>query len=417
MTAPAVTAPAVTAPPANICDVPVPVIQAGCVVPDAASSLAGAASGSVLTSIGESFALGAETVLDAVFELITTTTTVDLTASYVTRNAAALASVALVLIVGLFVVQVVGAVVRQQPGGLVRAVTGAAAAVLGTAAAAAVTQSLLVAVDAICDGIAVMAGTTIQDAVRRLLDINALLQMSGTGAGAGGAALMIVFGLLFIVGATLTLGTLLVRNALIVVAVVVAPLAFAGGTSTATSAWVRRWVQVTLALILSKLAIVIVFVVAVGMLGDARGVGALLAGLILLLLAVLAPWACFKVLDFAGTQIASEWHRSTNGSTLAALHQGRVSARSMMRTVAPVLGGGGAGVAAGGRAGVASTTSGRPKSSAPAAPRPPAAPVPPAAAVRQDDGIRHGGDDRPANSSSARAHQATGGAPTPRGPQ
>src|SRR3712207_9278543 len=40
----------------------------------------------------------------------------------------------------------------------------------------------------------------------------------------------------------------------------------------------RRWVQVTLALILSKLAIVIVFVVAVGMLGEAQGIGALLSG-------------------------------------------------------------------------------------------------------------------------------------------
>ena len=405
---------AVPAPLADICDVPIPVIQAGCIVPDAASGIAGVASSSVLGSIGDSFARGAETVLDAVFELITTTTTVDLTASYVTRNAAALASVALVLIVGLFVVQVVGAVIRQQPGGLVRAVAGAATAVLGTAAAAAITQSLLVAVDAICDGIAAMAGTTIQDAARQLLNINSLLQL--TGAGAGGAALMIVFGLLFIIGATLTLGTLLVRNALIVVAVVVAPLAFAGGVSKVTSGWVRRWAQVTLALILSKLAIVIVFVVAIGMLGDARGIGALLAGLILLLLAVLAPWACFKVLDFAGTQIASEWHRSTNGSTLASLHQGRVSAQSMMRTVAPLLGagatGGAAGVTAGSRAGTPSSAGKGTGGSAPAAPRPPAAPVPPAASVGGHDGTRQSGDGRPPDSPSTLPRHDAGAAPT-----
>ena len=402
--------------PLDICDVPVPAIQAGCVVPDAASSLAGAASSSVLASIGESFARGAETVLDAVFELITTTTTVDLTASYVTRNAAALASIGLVLVVGLFVLQVVGAVIRQEPGGLARAVTGAATAVLGTAAAAAVprtaaaaavTQSLLIAIDAICDGIAAMAGTTIQDAARRLLDINTLLQM--TGAGAGGAALMIVFGLLFMIGATLTLGTLLVRNALIVVAVVVAPLAFAGAASRLTSGWVRRWVQVTLALILSKLAIVIVFVVAVGMLGGAQGVGALLSGLILLLLAVMAPWACFKVLDFAGTQIAHEWHRSTNGSTLAALHQSRVSARSMMRTVAPVLGGaGGTAAVAAGRAGSSTTAT----SAAPVL-RPPAGPVPPATGASSDDGARQGRG-APPSPSSRPLHQPTE-APEPRG--
>jgi hypothetical protein len=95
-------------------------------------------------------------------------------------------------------------------------------------------------------------------------------------------------------------------------------------------------------LILSKLAIVLVFVIAVGLVGDATGVGAVLSGLILLLLACLAPWACFKILDFAGTGVASEWHRATNGSTVAAINQGRVTATSMLRTAAPVLGGAGA---------------------------------------------------------------------------
>ncbi len=72
---------------------------------------------------------------------------------------------------------------------------------------------------------------------------------------------MPVFGLLFVLGATLTLGTLLVRKALLVIAVVLAPLTFAGGASRLTSGWVRRWAQVTLALIVSKLAIVVVFIV------------------------------------------------------------------------------------------------------------------------------------------------------------
>lgn len=308
-----------------------------CLATAATSTVVNVATGGVLGSIGEAFGAAAEAVMGAVFEAIATTTTVDLSASYVTTNAAALGSVALVLVVGLFVVQVVVAAVRREPGGLGRAVTGAALAVLGTAAAATIVQALLVVVDGLCDGIAALAGTSIEDAARHLLDATAL--MSLTGVGGGGSALMIVFGLLFIAGAVLTLGTLLVRQALIVIAVVVAPLALAGGTARVTSGWVRRWVQVTLALILSKLAIVVVFVVAVGMVGDAEGIGALLSGLILLLLASLAPWACFKFLDFAGTQIASEWHRATNGSTLAMVNQGRYTAQSLMRTVAPVIGG------------------------------------------------------------------------------
>jgi len=322
-----------------------------CLATSAASGAVTLATGGALTSIGDAFAAAASSVMDAVFEAITSTTTVDLGAEYVTRNAAALASVALVLVVGLFVVQVITAAVRREPGGLGRAVTGAGLAVLGTAAAATIVQSLLVVVDALCDGIAALAGTSIEDAARQLLDATALANL--TQVGGGGAALMIVFGLLFIAGAVLTLGTLLVRQALIVIAVVVAPLALAGGTARITTGWVKRWAQVTLALVLSKLAVVVVFVVAVGMVGDAEGIGALLSGLILLLLACLAPWACFKFLDFAGTHIASEWHRATNGSTLAMVNQGRYTAQSLMRTVAPVVGG-----AAGAGAGAAGGASG-----------------------------------------------------------
>ena len=335
-------------------------LSPACVASDAVGGVGTFAAGGILDSIGGSFASAAETVMNAVFDAVSTTTTVDLTASYVTRNAAALGSVALVVIVGLFVVQVVGAAIRREPGGLARAVTGAGLATLGTAAAAAVVQALLIAVDGICDGIAGLAGTSIQDAARHLLDAAMLTQAVTAIPGGGSGALLIIFGLLFILGAVLTLGTLLVRQALIVIAVVVAPLAIAGGAARITSGWVVRWVQVTLALILSKLAIVIVFVVAVGMVGDATGIGALLSGLILLLLASLAPWASFKVLDFAGTHVAGEWHRATNGSTIAIANQGRIGVQSMMRTVAPIVGGAGAGAAGAAAGGAAASGGARP---------------------------------------------------------
>jgi type IV secretion system protein TrbL len=346
------------------CDIPIPAIQAGCVAVGTTDSIVTSAASSALDSIGEAFARGAETVLSATFEAIAATSTVDLGAAFVSRNASALASVALVLIVGLFIVQAATAAIRQEPGGLVRALTGAGFAVLGTAVAATVVQALLVVVDQISAGIASLAGTSIEEAARQLLDVALLLQLAGTPAG---SALMVLFGLFYIVGAVLTLGTLLVRNALLIVAVVVAPLAFAGGAARITSTWVRRWIQVTLALILSKLAIVLVFVIAVGLVGDATGIGAVLSGLILLLLACLAPWACFKILDFAGTNVASEWHRGTNGATVAAVNQGRVTATSILRTAAPVLGGGAGAAAAAG----ATASSGQ------ATPPPPAPPLNP----------------------------------------
>lgn len=327
----------------DICDVAP--LSPACLPGQVAGTLAGAAATTVLDALADSFARAVETVLDATFEAISTATTVDLTAAYVGRNLSVLASVGLVVIVGLFVIQVVTAALRREPAGLGRAITGAGAAVLGTAVAVAVIQSLLIAVDGISDTVATAAGTSIEDAARRLLDVTMLTGLMG-GPGSG-AVLVIVFGALYIVGAVLTLGTLLVREALIIVAVVVAPLAIAGGAARVTSGWVRRWVQVTLALIISKLAIVIVFVVAVGMLGGGTGIGALLSGLILILLACLAPWASFKFLDFAGTSLASEFHRATNGTTMAVMHQGgRATMNTVMRTVAPIVGGPAGGAAA-----------------------------------------------------------------------
>lgn len=305
---------------------------------------AGVAGDAVLATLGDGFARAAAAVLDAVFAAIATATTVDVAAPYVTRNAAALAAVALVIVVGLFVVQVATAAVRREPAGLTRAVTGAAVAVLGAGAAGTITAALLAAVDALCEGIAALAGTSITAAGRKLLDVTVLAQLGNV---PGGPALMLLFGLLFILGATLTLGTLLVRQALIVIAVVVAPLAFAGATARLTGGWVHRWVQLTLALILSKLAIVIVFVVAVGLLGETSGLGGLLSGLILLLVACLSPWACFKVLDFAGTHLATDAHRATSGAALSVANHARYTATSLIRTAATIVGGPTAGAAAG----------------------------------------------------------------------
>ena len=74
------------------CDIPIPAIQAGCVAAGATDSVITSAASSALDSIGEAFARGAETVLSATFEAIAATTTVDVGAAFVTRNAAALAS-------------------------------------------------------------------------------------------------------------------------------------------------------------------------------------------------------------------------------------------------------------------------------------------------------------------------------------
>src|SRR5829696_5036841 len=108
-------------------------LSPACLAVDGASQLTGVAGDTLLNAVATRFAEATRSVMEATYEAIATTTTVDLSAGYVRENAAALASAALVVVVGLFVIQVIGAAVRQEPGGLMRAVSGAGLAVVGTA--------------------------------------------------------------------------------------------------------------------------------------------------------------------------------------------------------------------------------------------------------------------------------------------
>lgn len=57
--------------------------------------------------------------------------------------------------------------------------------------------------------------------------------------------------------------SLLVRKALILVAVVLAPLAFSGASWDATRGWVSKWAMFVIALALSKLVLVVILLVAI----------------------------------------------------------------------------------------------------------------------------------------------------------
>ena len=56
----------------------------------------------------------------------------------------------------------------------------------------------------------------------------------------------------------------MVRKVLLILTAVFAPVAFAGSLSDITAGWVRKWIEYTVALIASKIVLVIVFVVGLG---------------------------------------------------------------------------------------------------------------------------------------------------------
>src|ERR1035441_8207100 len=102
---------------------------------------------------------------------------------------------------------------------------------------------------------------------------------------------------------------LMVRKVLIVVSAVFAPLAFAGSLADITVSWTRKWIEIMIALIFSKLILVIIFIVGWGVLlshvgqsgtGAGQGVTQVASGILILGVAGLAPWMALKLVHFSG---------------------------------------------------------------------------------------------------------------------
>ena len=143
---------------------------------------------------------------------------------------------------------------RREPGGLGRAVVGVGKAMLGSALTIAITQLALLAIDQICTVIAASAGTWVEGAARRFLE---LTWLAGPAAG---PVLQMMLGIAIIIGSLLLWAVLLFRKAAVLLVAVFAPVAFAGAVWDQTRGWSRRWIEAMAALVLCKVVIVVVFV-------------------------------------------------------------------------------------------------------------------------------------------------------------
>ena len=133
-------------------------------------------------------------------------------------------------------------------------------------------------------------------------------------SGVTNSAAVILLALAMIAASVIVWAALMVRKLLIIVAAVFAPVAFAGSLADITSAWVRRWIETMVALVVSKLILVIIFVVGLGVLvdgvGQSRQPGAAataaqtltqtVTGVLILVMAGFAPWLAIKLVHFAG---------------------------------------------------------------------------------------------------------------------
>jgi len=375
-----------------------------------AGSVGGAASDAVLGGLGSAFVSAANGVSAAALGVLDASTRIDLTAAWFQKNVAVIAAVTLPAVVGLFSLQVIASVLRHEPGGLSRAVVGLGKAMLGAAIALTITQTALVASDQICSFISVSAGTSVSAAVAKAL---ALTWLAGPQAG---PVLQILLGLAVIVGFLMLWAVLLFRKAAIMLVAVFAPVAFAGAVWDHSRVWTRRWMEIVVALIFCKVVIVVVFVVGVSAftgVGPSTPVGApattstssgaslsdLLVGLLLLSIAVFAPWLTWRFVHWTGMEAASVMHGAVtagpiSGAVRATGSQARFSAQSAVTTM--LTGGAGAGASAAAASSKAGPSSG-PAAAAVTRLQPPGgesgsgAPARPAATVGARPADRDGG--------------------------
>jgi hypothetical protein len=133
--------------------------------------------------------------------------------------------------------------------------------------------------------------------------------LGGLITGASGTAFVSFFIALFTIAAAITLWLeLLIRQAAVYIIVLMLPLFFAAMVWPARRIWAVRAVELLVALILSKFAIVAVLGLGGAALGHAfiPGMGSFLAGTTLVLLAAFSPWAMLRLLplhELAGAAV------------------------------------------------------------------------------------------------------------------
>jgi hypothetical protein len=164
------------------------------------------------------------------------------------------------------------------------------------------------------------------------------------------------------------------------VTAIFAPIAFAGSLADITVSWTRRWIETTIALIASKLILVIIFVAGYGILiegvgqsgsGVTQKVTQVISGILVLFVAGLAPWLALKVVHFTGDH-AQQLHSlgsSAVGGVAAGGRAAQKAAPYVARAAAMPAGGGAmaggaaagaGGGGAGGAAGAAGSSGGAP---------------------------------------------------------
>ena len=237
-------------------------------------------------------AKGSRVALELTAGVIGSSTRPQLQSSWFSASYWRMAAIAMLLTLPFLMAACVQAVLRADMSLIGQAALGyLPLAVLAIMVAAPVTALLLAASDELCALISGAAGAAPGAALSKLALGSGVTMLSGSSF----VALVVA---LITIAATLTLWIeLLIRSAAVYVIVLMLPVLFAALVWPARRVWAARGVEVLIALILSKFAIVAVLslgasAIAQGSLGGTR----VLAGATLVLLAAFSPWAVLRLL-------------------------------------------------------------------------------------------------------------------------
>ncbi len=333
-----------------------PAADVNCIGP-VAKSAAGDAFGSIAQSFGEA----ADHAAKWLWGQMSTASAFHLGGPGFSKELELTAEIAATVAVALFVIQIIQSVLRREPAGLARALRGLAIAFLGGGVAIAVVNLLLGTTDALCDG--VVKATTGMSLVRLG---RAVLPGDALTASIRGSAALLLLSLASIGATVVVYGAVVVRKLLIVVTAVFAPIALAGSLADVTVSWTRRWIETTVALIASKLVLVLVFVAGYETLirhgrpsfSPGESVTGVISGIVVLFVAGFAPWMTLKIVRFTGERAHQLQPVVTGAAVMAA--GGRMAQRAapyvMRAAVRPAVAG--AAAPAGGTAPPATGASG-----------------------------------------------------------
>lgn len=284
----------------SVCDIPV--ISNVCdAVGEGTASLVAAP----FDLLASALAGAAAWLMEAMWAVLDTTTLVDVTQPGFVSVYNLLFGIAVFVVAIFFCLQLITGMVRRDPTALSRAALGAGKSILGSFVVITLTALLLEVIDQLSIGIIQAAGETTETMGDKMLLLATALGGLSIGAPGVGAILTIFLAGLMVSAIAIVWFSLLIRKALILIAVVLAPLALSGSSGDATRGWIGKWAAFLLALIVSKLVLVVVFLVAVTQIStpitaDLTAVTEPIAGIVLLGIAAFAPYMVYRVISFMG---------------------------------------------------------------------------------------------------------------------